>query len=55
MHDLLRRQGATGVAAHAVRHDRQGNARTFRMWQYGNTVLLFLTISLVLRGARIYD
>jgi len=41
------------VATHAVGNHRQRHPTLVNMWKDRETVLLFLAISLVLRGARI--
>ncbi len=53
VHDLLGSQRATGMSAHAIRHDCQCHAALPLMLQYRDPVLLFLAISLVLCCARI--
>jgi hypothetical protein len=53
MHDLLGRQRAAGMTAHAIGDDSQRHALAARMRQYRHAILLFLAIPLVLRSARI--
>ncbi len=53
MDHLLGSDHPAGVATHAIRHHREDDPATTRMWHDGGAVLLFAAIALMLGDAGI--